>query len=362
MSEKKWSVKYHGHSFRGKSGKKGGSQFPRHAMDLYEGTHLGMRKKIWSKSGRLSAGDNYGGAGLHSKYIIGLLNKFVGKPFEDFKQIFDNKLKQFKKYDLTWCKLSDYIHPEPKEDYWHESFYIDEEGLIKRIPQKARHRRTLTKRQWEFNKRVKLPDLGQCRESPRDAVRKRFGAYYEETHAYEVTHSTWAPKLLGEFWINYDRRIFKIPVYTCNSEVMIEYYNYNGYDWEKGKRVWKPFKNTQRYSKPDPEWTKKATKAENEWIPVNVWGLIGGQSYVIRLPNYERQGLIADTEYKMKLLAKETDPLNIERLQKAIDDNTDKVERMPDKELYDMGYGKFYTFMKRSDYEQFLQRIKGEAA
>jgi hypothetical protein len=64
----------------------------------------------------------------------------------------------------------------------------------------------------------------------------------------------------------------------------------------------------------------------------------------------------------MKLLAKETDPLNIERLQKVIDDNIDKVEDMPEKELYNMGYGKFYTFMKRSDYEQFLQRIKGETA
>ena len=115
-----------------------------------------------------------------------------------------------------------------------------------------------------------------------------------------------------------------------------------------------------RFYKPDPEWTRKATKAEDEWIPINVWGLAGGQSYVMRLNNYKRQMIIHDVETYMKRLVKTTDPLEIERLQKLIDDNTEKIEEMPEKELYDMGYGKFYTFMKRKDYEQFLQRIKGE--
>lgn len=360
MSEKKWSCKWTGSGRRGRTHK--GKEYPRHALKYFEGEHMGMRKRIYSKS---HAGSVWreGRAALSSKYIIGLLNKFVGKTYEDFKFVYDQKTKNlFKKYDLRWGELKDYLHNEPKSDYWHESFYVDDKGFIRKVPQKARHRRTLTKRQWEFNKRVKLPDFGQCREDPRYAVKMRFGTSYEETQPHEVTRNTWQPKLLGEFWVNYDKRIFKIPVWTCNSEVMMEYHRYNGYDWVKGKRVWRPFKSTQHYYKDDPEWTKKATKAENEWIPISVWGLIGGQSHVIRLPNYKRLDLIKDTEYKMKLLAKETDPLNIERLQKAIDSNTDKVEDMPEKELYNMGYGKFYTFMKRSDYEQFLQRIKGETA
>ena len=89
MSEKKWTLKWTSSGRRGRNHK--GKEFPRHATNLYEGTHLGMRKRIWSKS---SSGYVYGQRGcvLRKEYIISLLNRFVGKPFKDFKLVFDPTL------------------------------------------------------------------------------------------------------------------------------------------------------------------------------------------------------------------------------------------------------------------------------
>ena len=126
MRKREWSVKNKCHSFRGKSGKKGGSQYPRHAMNLFEGTHLSMKKKIVNKIGDLSSGSNRQGAILHSKYIIGLLNKFVGKSYKDFRRIYDSKIKNIKKYNVYWFKLEDYLHKEPKTCYFKQEFYICE--------------------------------------------------------------------------------------------------------------------------------------------------------------------------------------------------------------------------------------------
>jgi len=358
MSEKKWSCKWSSSGRRGRHHK--GKEFPRHTLQYFDGTHLGMRKRIYSKSSMGSVWRD-GRAAIDKKYIIGLLNKYVGKTYEELKFVYDLKTKNLrKKYNVRWNRLEDYLHNEPERNPWRESFYVDGEGLIRKVPMKARHHRTLTKRQWEYNRRVELPNFGQCRGDSRYAVTRRWGVYYNDTNFYEIMHNVRQPKLLGEFWVNYNGSIFKIPVWTCNSEVMIAYSNYNGYDWIQGKRVWIPFRESRRWYKPNAEWTRKASKAEDEWIPINVWGLVGGQSYVMRLPNHQRQMLIHDTEVCMKRLAKATDPLEIERLQNNIDYNTEKVENMPEKCLYDMGYGKFYTFMKRKDYEQFLQRTKRE--
>ena len=76
MRKREWSVKNKCHSFRGKHGKKGRSQYHRHTMNLFEGTHLSMKKKIANRSGNLTSGDNYQGAILHSKYIIRYVKRF----------------------------------------------------------------------------------------------------------------------------------------------------------------------------------------------------------------------------------------------------------------------------------------------
>ena len=355
MSEKKWSCKWKGSGRRGRHHK--GKEFPRHALQYYDGTHLGMRKRIYSKS-IMGAVWREGRAAIPRKYIIGLLNKYVGKTYEELKFAYDQRTKNLtKKYNICWNKLEDFLYDEPPEKPWRDSFYVDDEGIVRKVPLKARHRRTLTKKQWEFNKKVALPDFGQCRTNPKYAATRRWGVYYNETSTFDVSPKVQAPKLLGIFWVNYNGSIFKAPIWTCNSEIMRDYKNHRNYEWIKGKNVFIPFHLRRTWYKPTSEWVKKALKVENEWIPVDVWGLPSGQSHMMRFPNQTRLELIKDTEYKMQLLSKETDPITIERLQETIESNTERIKRMPEECLYDMGYGRFYTFMKKIDYEKHLNKL-----
>ncbi|MBR2248850.1 MAG: hypothetical protein IJ880_17870 [Bacilli bacterium] len=361
MSDKKWSCKWTGSGRRGRCHK--GKEYPRHALQYYDGTHLSMRKRIYSKS-IMGSVWREGRAAIPRKYIIGLLNKYVGKTYEELKFAYDQRTKNLtKKYNICWNKLEDFLYDEPPKKPWRDSFYVDDEGIVRKAPLKARHRRTLTKRQWEFNKKVRIPDFGQCRDIPKYAATRRWGYAYNETGYSDIITKMQIPLLLGTFWINYENRIFKIPIYTCCNEIMRDYSNYNGWTWVKGKQVRTPFHNSRStWHKPTNEWIKKAMRVEKEWIPINVWGLPSGQSHMMRLPSYERTELIHSIEWRMKKLAEATDPIEIGELQSSIDRDSEKVDKMPEICLYDMGYGKFYTFMKRVDYEQFLNSIKRETA
>lgn len=368
MSEKKWSVKYRDHSFRGKSGKKGGSQFPRHAMNLFEGTHLGMRKKYYSKS-HMGAGWHYGGAGLHSKYIVGLLNKFVGKPYEDFKQIFDNKLKQFKKYDLTWARLKDYLHDEPKTCYWKQEFYLDDNGLIQRCKLISRHnmRAKLTKKQQRFNERVKIPNLGVCRDDVHYPVKKGYwGNYEDESSVFGMNrHKKRGPILLGEFWVIVNKKVLKLPVYTYNGGYMVEYYNYQDthYDYHLKKYVTTPFEDyVPYYVKRDESIRKKRAQVVKDWIPIktNISSKMKGQDCWIVADNPEVIDAKRNLHNLEVQLKEQQGSENIEAWTKKIEEEKEKINTLPAKKHINLGYGKFYLFVKKADYEREVERLVSE--
>lgn len=369
MSEKKWSIKYHDHSFRGKRGKKGGSQFPRHAMNLYEGTHLGMKKKIWSKSGGCSSGWHYGGAGIQRKYIIGLLNKFVGKPYQDFKQIYDNKLKQFKKYDLSWSKLSDYLHDEPKDCYWKQEFYIDDNGLIQRCKLRSRQSMwgpRLTKKQKRFNDRVKIPNIGVCRDDARYAVKKSwFGTYDSEDSTFLLNrHHKTGPILLGEFYVIINKRVLRLPVYTCNSKYHREYYDYRDtrYDYNLRKYITTPYENYIPYwDKNDVSIQKRRKQVVDNWIPVHTNIGVNGQDCWIVMDNPDIAECKRNIHNYEHMLEEFPDDASVDTWKDLIQKYKDKIEKLPAKQHYNMGYGKFYLFVKRYDYEREIERMVSQS-
>ena len=66
-----------------------GSGFPRHSMNHYPGTHLGMKLRYSKPSvGRLYRewGPNRGY--LRANRITGFINKFIGKPYNDLVKAF----------------------------------------------------------------------------------------------------------------------------------------------------------------------------------------------------------------------------------------------------------------------------------
>ena len=358
MSEHKWIAKYRNCSFRGRHGKKGGSQFPRHQMNSFEGTHLGMRqrnKKEWH---------NHGGAALHSKYIIGLLNKFVGKSYYDFKQKFDNRLKNLKKYNLEWCRLEDYLfYDEIKEAYcWKQKFYVDKNNIIRKCKKLSYRNRiypTLDRKQKRFNERVKLPNLGICISDSRYSHKKdNWGNYINDTYLH---HTKTNPILLGTFWVVVNQKVLKLPLYTCSSYYYREYFNYkeSHYDYSKHKYVTVPYeKYKSSLERSDYEHKKRAHLAEN-WIPVNsfISRKLNGQDYWITTTNPE----VIKTKERIQDLNEhlekypESDYVNDWKEQLTLCNKT--LETLSPKARINMGYGKFYLFVKRSDFKRQTENM-----
>lgn len=358
MRKREWSVKNECHSFRGKRGKKGGSQYPRHTMNLFEGTHLSMKKKIVNKSGDVFSGSNYQGAILHSKYIIGLLNKFVGKSYKDFKRVYDNKIKNIKKYDIRWSRLEDYLHKEPKTCYFKQEFYIDENGLIQRCKLLSRYNiggPRLTKSQIKYNERVKIPDLGVCRTDPNDRVTKNWFGQYDDDR-FPLHHNKRYPILLGTFWVVINKKVMRLPVYTYNSYSSIEYFNYREsfYDYKTWKYATISFE--EYISKYDKIIQKNIKQIVKDWIPVHskISSKCYGQDYWITVENPDIAEYYQEIGICMKII--KNNPESKDEMEAKISEIRERINVLPPMATINMGYGKFYLFVKREDYELALNK------
>ena len=358
MRKREWSVKNECHSFRGKRGKKGGSQYPRHTMNLFEGTHLSMKKKIINKSGDVFIGSNYQGAILHSKYIIGLLNKFVGKSYKDFKRVYDNKIKNIKKYDIRWSRLEDYLHKEPKTCYFKQEFYIDENGLIQRCKLLSRYNiggPRLTKSQIKYNERVKIPDLGVCRTDPNDRVTKNWFGQYDNDR-FPLHHNKRYPILLGTFWVIVNEKVMRLPVYTYNSYSSIEYFNYREsfYDYKTWKYATISFE--EYISKYDKIIQKNIKQIVKDWIPVHskISSKCYGQDYWITVENPDIAEYYQEIGICMKII--KNNPESKDEMEAKISEIRERINVLPPMATINMGYGKFYLFVKRHDYELALNK------
>ena len=356
MSEKKWTLKWTSSGRRGRNHK--GKEFPRHATNLYEGTHLSMRKRIWSKS---HSGFVYGKRGcvLRKEYIIGLLSKFVGKPFKNFKRIFDAKCRELikSKHDVIWWKLENFLHDKPKDCYLYQEFYIDNNGLIQRCKLRKKRYYSLNKRQIRFNKRVKIPDLGVCRNNPKYQVKKSYWGEYEPDSCYEAFHTKIEPILLGEFYVVINKKVFKLPVYTCLSKYLVEYANYNPryYDYNLHKYVNIPYEQYKYPSEErDDKLYKKRLRIIKDWIPIRVYpyNKLKGQDCWVYFSNHRIDELKTSIDKYKKLIQKEQFGPNIKIYIEEILKAQEELENIPEKQYYNMGYGKFYLFVKRTDFER----------
>ena len=358
MRKKELSIKSRCHSFRGKHGKKGGSQYPRHTMNLFEGTHLSMKKKIANRSGNLTSGDNYQRAILHSKYIIGLLNKFIGKSYKDFRRVYDNKVKNIKKYGIRWYKLENLLHKKPKICYFKQEFYIDENGLIQRCKLLSRYNiggPRLTKSQIKYNERVKIPDLGVCRTDPNDRVTKNWFGQYDNDR-FPLHHNKRYPILLGTFWVVINKKVMRLPVYTYNSDYSIEYFNYREsfYDYKTWKYATISFEEyISKYNKITQKNIKQIVK---DWIPVHykISSKCYGQDCWITVENPDIDDYRQEIVKYMKII--ENNPESKDEMETKIDEIRERINNLSPMATINMGYGKFYLFDKRYDYELALNK------
>jgi len=294
--------------------------FPRHIINRYEGTHLPMKKTY-------SGWDDWHGPWINYNHVIGLINKFVGKPYDKFIKVWHAKLKQVSEYIKQTYNLQRMIDLQYcNHRFYSVKFYVDNDGIIRKYKQDRRHRYRyeLTKQQRKYNDSVKIPYLGVCK--------------YDVSPYNLYRHGKTNPILLGEFYVALDGNVVKVPVYTCCAQLMIDYHCAKDLDKFIEDR--------------DLKLEEKKRRITETWIRIVSSPYFGNSitnnldhQYIFKeVPNPERARLI-------RFLNAAISEGNTEEANKL----RDIIANTPKTRAVDIGYGKFYLFVKRADYEKQLK-------
>lgn len=293
-------------------------RFPRHIIDRYEGTHLSMKKVhgwcYWHKPW------------VNHKHVIGLINKFVGKPYDKFIQVWHAKLSTVNEYIKQTYNLERVIDMEmSKHKVYSIKFYVDENGIIRKYKRSPRrYRFELTKQQRKYNDNVKIPNLGVCK--------------YDVSPYNLYRHGKTNPILLGEFYVALEGNVVKVPVYTCCAQLMVDYYRSD---------------NLAKFIEDrDLKIEEKKRRIIETWIRIITSPYFGNyitnnldHQYIFNeIPNPGRINLI--NQLSIAISKGNTEEANSLR---------DLIARTPKTKTVDVGYGKFYLFVKRADYEKQLK-------
>ena len=208
MSEKKWKIDSRvPHKYRG--GRRGkGSEFPRRGMNEYEGERLSMGKHRVSKHKTMSYNKSYGWASLHTKYLEGLLNKYVNRPFDEVLSEFYAKTKSLRRsrrqriwdtqsyfsYDLEGFRHARYAGNGEKK------YYVDEDGSLRLKEKFADNapKTKLSRKQKAYNRQVAVPTFGL--EADQFALLKQ---------KYDT-----ADLFVGEYYAIVEEEVCKVSIYT----------------------------------------------------------------------------------------------------------------------------------------------------
>lgn len=340
------------------------SGYPRHNMNYFPGTRLGMNKRYRKKSGELYKEWPYN-AWLNYNAIEGLIEKYIGKPFTELEKAFYKAVAPLRRKgkEIDREDLLDMFKGYGKRIGW-GSYKIDKDGLVQRDRAKSTFKYLFSTSQIRYNNRVQIPDYGiVCRPfipNPPDRYPITELTYYKL-----IRKQDGQPKFIGKFWCAIDGKVLLLPVYNV-------YYaaSYANYLHTKRFRSWyTPFKFgkaeksetfSDQYRIGSAEYYS-AVNIESTWImPIIPFDRYGGVSTMFKklrhdrymsLPNYritEIKNAIADCLSNAKQSQNEEWFLNrVERLR-------DELNRTSPTAIYNVGFGQLIPLVRRRDYELAL--------
>ena len=249
--------------------------------------------------------------------------------------------------DLDW-----YFYEEKRPCYGQQMYYIDNGGNVRRCPLLSRYksRIKLTESQESFNKRVKIPYLGKCREFNKSAfIWKNPNLSLEEY--YDYIPQARQPILLGEFYVIVYNEVLKMPVYTYKTPLSIKYHLHNERKWNEKTREWENISFVSSNSYKNYDRVKRA-RIVDEWIPIMIpKGIPSSQEYIEKQTNITRMYLERQISFYKRMI--ESNPTEAEAYQSFLRESQEDIKNYPEKSDYNLGYGNFFLFVKRKDYEKF---------
>lgn len=196
MSEHKlsWKIRKNKHERVEK-----GSRFPRHSMDYFPGTHIGMRLRYKKPTvGRLYSEKPEIG-GIRYTYISRFISKFVGKPFPPLEEAFYYRVR-------TSGMLRRFSNTHPLERFLNlrnGTFFVDEEGIV-------RSRDSVPPKIHTDQIRHNVQEMAR--------VQKRLSTLKEKGGSYGSI-------FLGMFWCWVEGKLSYSPVYHVpEGRVVLEFY------------------------------------------------------------------------------------------------------------------------------------------
>lgn len=343
MSEKKWSLKDNmGTNYE---------KFSRRMMNNFEGTHLGMSRRWTHKSGPTSTGflkkywRNYGI--IPRKYIIGLLNKFVGKEFNDFVNEFNQKIKEFNGVDkhsyIKYIDCGDYFKRKSifDEKFIYEPyggkrpFFVDEDGIIHKCEIKIENTKNhgLNKIQLSYNKRLYIPKFGEVR-----LIQINSNKYSRQDYNFKPEYRN--PVYFFDAYAFIKGKVVKVALYGCATEIY-HYYNHYCLNHPNGHGYYKKDKYNLTHSDIAHSNDIKAMKIEDEWVGISskyLPGIKTSHHYHIYMKNPLYEKLIQE--------------MNSTNDNDIIMKNRNKLKFIKEYDYCDFGMGDdIIYFIKRKDYD-----------
>lgn len=368
-----------------------GSEFPRHSMNYYPGTHLGMKLRYSKPSiGRCYRTNFKYGGYVRTNRMIGFINKFVGKPYNDLVTAFYILIKDLRNKDVGLSNLEKYF-TDNKYSSWRGSYYIDNDGLVQVAKQIVRRKQSTpaSKQQIAHNKKVKIPDFGKV-SSPRP-INKSVSYRYELPESDSLSYDRpqyKAPRFLGNYWCDIDGKMLFLPVYHVPGSLMYAKYCAKTFGHSKPSnpnyyydypRTWDFKGYCDKFSdgfRPGEDSFYWAQYMENEWvvpiIPFRKWNSFGVRSAMYREMHQSKAVLLPNTEELLKaqkLVQKCKDNLvssqtseswwygKTEECKMELDRALKKLKRVPKMAHFEVGYGQLYPMVKKKDYEEALLKM-----
>lgn len=336
MSEKGVLFKKRKNNHGSHHGSSRGSGFPRHNMNKFDGTHLGMRVRLRKDMEKYSeCYYNYGY--LRSNWIIGLINKYVGKPYNDLIKEFYKKIKRLRDNhkdvglkDLDWN--------------FEDSYYVDDDGLIHCNSEIKFNR--FTNRQLRYNKAQKIPQFGAVAK-PRELLR----SWELRNYDYPVLLDT-NPKLIGNYYCDINGIVLLLPVYHVPEAE------------DRGYPRWglSPRPGTYEY--------KKKKSLEENWIaPTILFNRRETRTNLYRFIHIELQGKMPNpalASLRASIKKAEEDCFNARdsweesKCKMYLNVLKSRLKFTPEFVSMNVGYGCLYPMVKISDYKKALEKYESE--
>ena len=346
MSEHKWNIE---------NGERIDYMFNRRMMNSFEGSHLGMHRRWTHKSGPCSTHRWRSGhlPKVQRKYVIGLLNKYVGKPLDSFIKAFNHKVKESIGVDIdkdSWMLYldrGDFKKLGHSYQVWQENFiyepygkkrpfYVDEEGIIRheKIDPSHTNRKGLSKMQVKYNQSLFIPKVKDVKLKP-----------YGSTSLYSAELEMNKPEYRKPFYffdafVSFNGTVKKVPLYGSHLCLYKDYASYVRYPFGKQTFYGKDWMTSQTRD-------KAAIGIEETWVPIDksmIPGIKSVQHWHVMIPNEAKDVALGQAAIC-------TDPIERKRLAK-------KASAMPEMISADLGMGEIAYFMKRTDYESVTKSIQ----